>query len=166
MTAAFGADGHVTPLVTIWVVLVGMLVLAALDVWRQEVEDVAIIAILVLAVAGFTIEGVTVIQWVGGVLAAAVAFLVYLNLGVRGVMGGGDVKLASVPAFVLGVCSPVLGVWWIAGAILIQQVLTLALARRPKASAAGASVVPAALPHVPAMAASMLIAIVAFPTLL
>jgi Flp pilus assembly protein protease CpaA len=167
MEALLSFQGHVTPMITITVVIAGMIILAALDVWRHEVEDYAIVALLVLATGGMLLEGITLTQWLGGILSAAIAFLVYLNLGMSGVMGGGDVKLSVVPAFVLGASSPLLGLWWIAGAVLVHQLLMLLLARRPRAALAG-SMRPAAiaLPHVPAMAGAMVIATVAFPVLL
>jgi Flp pilus assembly protein protease CpaA len=150
-----GYEGRVVPTVTISVVLVGMLVLAALDVWRREVEDYATIALLAVAVVGMDLEGIVLEQWIGAVLAAAIAFMVYLRLGQRGVLGGGDVKLSVVPALVLGASNPIIGLWWIACAIVIHQAFFVVNARAQKA--------PLALPHVPAMALAALVSSVAFP---
>jgi prepilin signal peptidase PulO-like enzyme (type II secretory pathway) len=148
-------EGNVLPETTLLVVIAGLVVLAAVDVWRHEVEDYAVVALLGIAVIGMRLEGIHPQQWLGAVLAAAVAFMVYLNLGQRGVLGGGDVKLSVVPAFVLGAVNPVIGVWWIACAILIHQVLFFITARVRKTREA--------IPHVPAMAAATMVAAVAFP---
>ena len=136
----------VVPANTLLVVIAGLMLLAAIDVWREEVEDWAIAALLGIAVIGLHLEGILAQQWVGAVLAASVAFLIYLNLGQRGVLGGGDVKLSVVPAFVLGAANPLAGVWWIAGAILIHQALFVIIARTRRSREA--------IPHVPAMAAA------------
>lgn len=147
--------GSVLPVATIQMVLAGMLVLAAVDVWRREVEDWAVVALLGVAAIGMHLEGIHPQQWLGAVLAGAIAFLVYLELGMRGVLGGGDVKLAAVPAFVLGAANPVVGVWWIACALLIHQGIHWLTAR--------ASRFRGAIPHVPAMAAAAIVAAAAFP---
>lgn len=147
--------GDVLPERTILVVIAGMLVLAAVDVWRCEVEDYAVIALLGTAAIGLHLEGIHPQQWLGSVLAAAIAFMVYLNLGQRGVLGGGDVKLSVVPAFVLGAANPVIGVWWIACAILIHQALFALYVRVHKTREA--------IPHVPAMAAAAIAGAFALP---
>lgn len=165
MNLLIGIPGHVTPAVTITVVIVGMLVLAAFDVWRHEVEDVATLALLVVAVAGLGIQGIQPAQWVTAVASAAVAFVVYLYLGTRGVMGGGDVKLSVVPALVLGASNPFLGVWWIGCAILLHQLLIFVIARTIPRPAGAVRAVPMALPHVPAMTAAVLIATAVFPAI-
>jgi prepilin signal peptidase PulO-like enzyme (type II secretory pathway) len=151
----FPQDGHVVPTATITVVIVGLVVLAGIDVWRREVEDYATAGLLLVAIAGVAIEGIAPAQWIGAILASAIAFMVYLSLGQRGVMGGGDVKLSLVPAFVLGASNPIIGIWWIAGAIVIQQLFFYINARVQKA--------PEPFPHVPAMALATLVATVAFP---
>lgn len=147
--------GNVMPGTTLVVVIAGMVVLAAIDVWRQEVEDYAVVALFGIAAIGMHLEGIHPQQWLGAVLAAAIAFMVYLGLGQRGVLGGGDVKLSVVPAFVLGAANPVIGVWWIAAAILIHQGLFFVTSRLQKSREA--------IPHVPAMAAAAMVATVAFP---
>ncbi|MFJ2662650.1 prepilin peptidase [Arthrobacter koreensis] len=149
---------NVLPTTTIMVVVVGMLVLAAVDVWRREVEDYAVVILLGISVAGMYLEGIQPMQWLGALLAAGIAFGVYLVLGMRGAMGGGDVKLSVVPAFVLGAVNPLVGIWWVACAILIHQGICLVYTRIRRRRAV--------LPHVPAMAAAAIIASVAFPPLL
>ena len=149
---------NVMPGVTVWVVITGMVVLAAVDVWRREVENYAIVALLGIAVAGMHLESIHPQQWLGGFLAATIAFAVYLQLGRRGVLGGGDVKLSVVPAFVLGACNPIVGLWWVAGTLLIHQAVFVLWTR-----ARGTR---EAIPHVPAMAAGTVLAAVAFPGLL
>ena len=159
-TLLLGPANVVIPTTTILIVIAGMFVLAGLDVWRYEVEDVGIVALLLVGVAGLTQEGILPTQWVSGLLAAAVAFLVYLNLGMRGAVGGGDVKLAVVPAFVLGAANPIVAIWWVACSLLLHQLLIVAARRftaRP-ATSGGAKAAPIALPHVPAMAVSMYVA--------
>lgn len=149
---------NVLPGTTMWVVIAGMLVLAAVDVWRREVENYAIAALLGIAVTGMYLEGIHPQQWLGAFLAAGIAFAVYLHLGRRGILGGGDVKLSVVPAFVLGACNPVLGVWWVACAVLIHQVIFAVWARARRTREA--------IPHVPAMAAGTILAAAVFPGLL
>lgn len=153
---------HVIPAITVTVVIAGMLVLAALDVWRLEVEDYATLLLGVVAVVGLAYEGVDVSQWFAAVLSAAIAFAIYAHLGLRGFMGGGDVKLSVVPAFVLGACNPFLGIWWVAVSIVIQQVIFVAIARVRPVAAGGGQALPIAVPHVPAMATSMVVAAAVF----
>lgn len=155
-----GSDASI-PAVTILIVAAGMLVLGFLDVIRLEVETVATVALGLVAIGGLIVEGVTRHQWLGGVLAAAFAFGIYLVLGMRGVMGGGDVKLAPVPALVLGVVHPLLALWWVSAALGAQTILGLLMGQR-RAHIAGtgghrAQTAQLALPHVPAMALAMLI---------
>lgn len=149
---------NVLPTTAILVVVVGMLVLAAVDVWRREVEDYAVLILLGISVTGMYLEGVQPMQWVGALLSAGIAFGVYLALGMRGVMGGGDVKLSVVPAFVLGACNPLVGIWWVACSILIHQVACVLYTRIRRRRAV--------LPHVPAMAVATIVASVAFPVLM
>lgn len=158
------SDDAVVPHTAIAGLLGAMFVLAAVDVWKQEIEDLATAAALLLVAGGLVIDGVHLDQWVGGVLTAAVAFLAYLLLGMRGLMGGGDVKLSVVPALVLGTVAPLLGIWWIAVALLIQQALfhVSALTQRTPA-AAGSNAVPMVIPHVPAMALAATATIAIFP---
>lgn len=154
---------HVAPTVTVLLVTVGMLVLAAADIWRHEVEDWATAALLLVAAGGLIWEGISIQQGITAVLSGAIAFMTYLSLGVRGVMGGGDVKLSVVPALVLGACNPFLGVWWIAASILIQQGFFFVASRRVRVASGATSGDAFVLPHVPAMAAAMLIAPLLFP---
>lgn len=155
---------HVVPTLTLFLVSVGTLVLAAADIWRQEVEDWATVILLAVAAGGMLWEGISAGQWISGALSAAIAFLIYLALGMRGVMGGGDVKLSVVPALVLGAWSPFLGLWWIAASILIQQVFFWVASRNVQSVGSSSRTEPVALPHVPAMAAALLAASVIFPT--
>lgn len=158
MLGLFSPAVQVIPTVTVLLVTVGMLVLAAADIWRHEVEDYATAILLAVAAGGLISEGVSAQQGVSGALSAGIAFLVYLALGIRGVMGGGDVKLSVVPALVLGACNPFLGVWWIAASILIQQAFFVAVTHRVLAAARRSGDEAFTLPHVPAMATAMLVA--------
>jgi len=144
------------PATALTVAIAGMLALAVVDLWREEIEDWATIALAVATVSALAYDGVSAAQWVAAALSAAVVFLAYLELGMRGVMGGGDVKLAAVPALTLGAVSPFLGVWAAAVAILLQQVLLRASTWRARPPAGGA------LPHVPAMAAALIAAAIVF----
>lgn len=149
---------HTAPTLTFILVSVGMLALAVADIIRREVEDFATIALLIVTVGGLAVEGISAEQWASGILSAAVGFTVYLALGTRGVLGGGDVKLSLVPALLLGACNPFLGVWWVAASLLIQHVffLTARFATSGESSVVG-------LPHVPAMTTALMVAWVLFP---
>ncbi|WP_311245423.1 MULTISPECIES: prepilin peptidase [unclassified Microbacterium] len=157
-------SGVVTiPTITALVVIVGMFVLAGLDIWRHEVEGYATIILAGVAAAGVTLEGISAQQWVAGLISAALAFTVYLALGIRGVMGGGDVKLAAVPAFVLATINPVLGAWWVGVSLLIQQLFFTAARLSVRRTAGDTRNVTVVMPHVPAMTAGMVIAVSIFP---
>lgn len=155
-----GAHVTVLPVYTLLVVTIGMLILAAADICRHEVEDWATAILFLVACAGLLWEGVSPHQWLAGALSGAIAFLVYLALGMQGFIGGGDVKLAAVPALVLGACVPFLGVWWVAASIGLQQVFFIITTRlaRPRGFSRGQAAQALVLPHVPAMATVMLIA--------
>lgn len=157
-------SGVVTiPTITALVVIVGMFVLAALDVWRHEVEGYATIILAGATAAGVTLEGISAQQWLIGIISGALAFTVYLALAVHGLMGGGDVKLAAVPAFILGTMHPVLGAWWIGVSLLIQQLFFMAARRSIRRTAGGTQSTAAMMPHVPAMTAGMVVAVTIFP---
>lgn len=157
------SGAHVTPTFTFLLVSVGLLVLAAIDIHTREVEDYATAMLLAVTTLSLLWEGVSAGQWASGLLSAAVAFLIYLALGMRGVLGGGDVKLSAVPALLLGAANPFLGVWWVAASLLIQHGFFL-MARSPAGKAEPAQAETSALPHVPAMAAALLTAWTIFPT--
>jgi Flp pilus assembly protein protease CpaA len=167
MLALFSGLGsgtpQVNPTVTIAVVIAGLVLLAAYDLWKQTVEDWAIVALTAIAIVGLGAEHISLQQWVGAVLSAAVTFLIYLHLGTKGVMGGGDVKLSVVPGLVLGAANPLLGIWWVAGSIAVHQVFALVVSRAARRSTGATASVPVALPHVPAMAVGMLLAVTLFP---
>ncbi|MCY1718453.1 A24 family peptidase [Microbacterium sp. SL62] len=139
-----------------------MLALATADIWRQEVEDWATVLLATAVLVAVSLEGISAQQWVAGALSAALAFAIYLALALRGAMGGGDVKLSVVPAFLLGAANPVLGLWWVCVSMLIQHGLFLGM-RRWRVAAAGGGVVPVELPHVPAMTASLIASVMIFP---
>ncbi|WIB65647.1 prepilin peptidase [Curtobacterium sp. MCBD17_040] len=93
--------------------------------------------------------GLTGQQALNGALCAAIVFLLYLELGVHGWIGGGDVKFAPVPAFILGAVHPMLACWWLVTTIALQGVFSVG-ARTFR--------LPAGLPHLPAMALCFLAA--------
>lgn len=163
MTELFlGPANAVAPHVAIAVALVGLFVLAAVDIWREEVEDWAT-AILLVAVASTLVAiDITPGQWLNAILSAAATFTIYLWLGTKGVMGGGDVKLSLVPALALGAANPFLAIWWIAAAIAMHQVLGYAVSLSVEGRAIKRSQA-IALPHVPAMAIAATLATVVFP---
>ena len=66
--------GASIPAVTIFIVAAGMLVLGFIDVIRLEVETAASVALGLVAIGGLIVEGVTVQQWLGGAMAALIAF--------------------------------------------------------------------------------------------
>lgn len=148
---------------TLLIVIAGLVLLALYDLWKQTVEDWAIVALLGIAVASLAFEHITLAQWTGAILSAAAVFLIYLMLGTRGVMGGGDVKLSIVPGLVLGAVNPLLGIWWVAGSIVVHQVFHLLVVKTAGKPAGGTVAVPVALPHVPAMAVGMMLAVTLFP---
>lgn len=146
------AASHIIPALTLFVVSAGLLVLGAADIWREEVEDYATVALLLITVAALVHEGISPQQWLAGALSAAVVFLFYLSLGVHGLMGGGDVKLSAVPALVLGASMPLLGLWWAAASVVIQYGFFAVAGRlAPGSTTPG-------LPHVPAMAVAFVLA--------
>jgi len=125
------------------VVLITLVVAAVIDVCIEWIPDTFTgVAGVGLVVASFH-AGVTWDEYLNGALSAAVIFLAYLELGVRGIIGGGDVKLSVLPAAVLGAVSPMLALWWFVTTIALQGLLSLA--GRTSRS-------PAGIPHVPAMA--------------
>jgi len=153
---------HVFPMLTITAVSMGMLVLAVVDVWRQEVENWATGLLLAITLAGLWLQGIAASQWAGAVLSAATVFTLYLLMGMYGLMGGGDVKLSVVPGLVLGAMHPFLGIWWVAASIAVHQVLfkLVAVGARAAGDARQRSV--EALPHVPAMTAAILFSTLVF----
>lgn len=155
---------HVVPSLTILAVCGGMLVLAVFDILREEVEDVATIALAATTVIGMTLEGIAASQWITGIVSAVIAFTAYFWLGIQGKMGGGDVKLVGVPALVLGAANPFLGLFWVVLSIFVQQ-CTFLLWRVmvPVGQSGSTTKTVARLPHVPAMAISLVVSVSFFP---
>ena len=152
-----------TPTVAVSVVIVGLVALACYDLWKQTVENWSIVALLGVAVGAMSFEHISAQQWLGAVLSALVVFMIYLALGTRGVMGGGDVKLSIVPGLVLGAVSPMLGLWWAASSIVVHQAFFFLVARTPRRAEATSDAAAVALPHVPAMSVAMVLAVTVFP---
>lgn len=141
----------VVPAVTLIGVATAMIVLAAIDLWREQLHDLVTVLVLLAALAGLSLEGIAPAQWVGAVGSAVVVFLTYLALGLRGAMYGGDVKLSPLPALVLGAVSPVLAFLWLTSTFAVQTLFHGVAARLQAQPAVGPSV-PTEMPHVPAMA--------------
>lgn len=135
------------PTTAILILLVGMTLLAFVDVHRQEVEDWATAVLGLAVIWGLHFDGISVNQWVWGAVSAAAVFLAYLELGTLGRMGGGDVKLSPVPALVLGAINPLLAVWSVALAFSIQSGFQVVNRFVVKAESP-------AMPHVPAIFAA------------
>lgn len=130
-------------LVPVHLVLLALVVAAVIDVSVQWIPDTfTAVAGAALVLASIHAH-ITLQQSVDGLLTAAVVFLLYLELGVRGIIGGGDVKLAPIPAAVLGAVNPVLGLWWFVSTIALQGLFSLT---------GKALKQPVGIPHVPAMA--------------
>lgn len=124
-------------------VLLFMVVAAVIDLAVQWVPDsLTAVAAGAVAAAAFY-ANITTQQVVVGALCGLIAFLVYLELGVRGIFGGGDVKLVAIPAFILGAVNPLLALWWFTATIGLQGLLSVGNR---------ALKLPAGIPHVPAMA--------------
>lgn len=134
------------PATALTVLLTGMAVLAVADVLYEKVEDWATGLLAIAVFAALLYDGVPAGQVIGGLVAAAVVFVLFLEIGVTGRMGGGDVKLSPVPALVLGTISPLLAFWWVGVAFAIQAVAQLA------AQPSGQAKTAIAIPFVPAMA--------------
>lgn len=135
----------VFPSSAIAVLLLGMLALAVYDLLREEVPNWGTVLLGAGVLIALVHDGVTPSQWAYGILTAGLAFWFYLTLGIRGTMGGGDVKLVPVPALVLGVIHPVLALWAIALSFAVQTVVQIGVQPTNRT-------VPVALPHVPSMA--------------
>ena len=132
------------PTTALLVLLVGMAALAVVDLIRQEVDDWATGVLAIGTVVALFHDSISGAQWAQGLICAALVFALYLELGTRGAMGGGDVKLSPIPALVLAVIHPLLALWSVALAFSIQSGFQLAV--RPAFVGS-----PVALPHVPAM---------------
>lgn len=106
-------------------VLILLVVLAFVDVATHTVPN----SVSLLATAGVVwiaaAAGISPQQWLGGILAALIVFLFYLELHLDDFFGGGDVKIAIVPAFALGIVSPLIALWWVSMAIAIQSIFSL-----------------------------------------
>ena len=137
--------GLIIPVTAFAVLVFGMVLLAVADIRTKEVDPWSTAALAFAAVVALFSDGVTVSQWTSGLISAVLVFILYLEMGMRGKMGGGDVKLSPLPALVLGTISPFLALWAVALAFSLQA--TLQFAVRPQSSFAA----PVALPHVPAI---------------
>ncbi|KQO98704.1 prepilin peptidase [Leifsonia sp. Leaf264] len=145
--------GGEAPIAAFLIVLTGLAYLAFVDAKRLEVDGWSTAALAAATLIAFRVDGLTGWQWIWAAAAGALVFVFYLELGVEGRVGGGDVKLAAIPAAVIGTVSPMLAVWAVLVAFGVQSFLRL-LAR----IFVGPSVTE--LPHVPAMFAGFAAAIV------
>jgi Flp pilus assembly protein protease CpaA len=132
--------------------MLALTAMAAIDVWRQKVYDSSLAVLAVVAVLALHHDHISAIQWMWAGLCALTAFLFYLELGAHGQIGGGDVKLAAIPAAVFGAVNPLIAIWWVTATIAAQSVVGL-IDRRSTARS-----VPSPLPHVPAMAITSVLA--------
>jgi len=149
--------GNYIPETAVLVLLAGLAILAFLDIRRREVDGSAT-AVLGAALAVILVrEPLEASQWISGFASALVAFAFYLERGRRGRMGGGDVKLVAIPAFILGVIHPLLAAWGIF--VLIFGVQMAVRLVHTLATRATKSTTPEPLPHVPAMFAGTAIAL-------
>lgn len=149
--------GNYIPATAVLVLLAGLAILAILDLRRREVDGSAT-AILGAALAVILVrEPLQASQWIFGFASAVVAFGFYLERGRRGRMGGGDVKLIAIPAFVLGLIHPLLAVWGIF--VLVFGVQMAVRLVHTLVTRAESTTVPEPLPHVPAIFAGTAIAL-------
>jgi prepilin signal peptidase PulO-like enzyme (type II secretory pathway) len=124
-------------------VLLFLIVAAVIDLAVRWIPDtLTAVAAGALAASAFHAD-ITVHQVIIGALCGVLAFLVYVELGVRGIFGGGDIKLVAIPAFILGAVHPLLALWWFTASIGLQGLLSIGNR---------ALKLPAGVPHVPAMA--------------
>ncbi len=125
------------------VVLLLLIAAAVIDLSIQWIPDTFTAAAAGLLVASALHADITPHQAVTGVLCGAIAFLIYVELGVHGILGGGDVKLVPIPAAILGAVNPLLALWWLTSAVSLQGLLSIGNR---------ALRLPPGVPHVPAMA--------------
>jgi prepilin peptidase CpaA len=124
------------------VVIVGLLIFAALvDIATRTIPDGVAIAVALLGICGrllFGLPGLT-----GSVVAALILFALLVFLNARGLMGGGDVKLAAATALGLPVGSfyQFLIVTSVAGGIvaLVHLFLRTVIREPPRTPPRGAS---------------------------
>ncbi|WP_159600085.1 hypothetical protein, partial [Agromyces humi] len=138
----------VIPYTALLIVVIGLAVLAAADVATHRVEWLPTMLLGAAAASALWYDGITVQQWIWAILTAAAVFLFYLEMGVLGRFGGGDITLAPIPALVIGAVNPILGIWVFTVAIALQGVVSLAVRiglKDPQPT----------LPHVPAMFAGV-----------
>jgi Flp pilus assembly protein protease CpaA len=147
-------DPIVMPGVTLFILICAMAVLALADLKWQKVDPWSTAALGAAAVLGLLVDGISATQWILALASAAIAFVIYLELGVHGIMGGGDIKLSPIPALVLGAINPLLALWWLCLAISIQAGIR-AVSARPGPGETEE------MPHVPAMFYAAVISAVA-----
>ncbi|MGW8431182.1 prepilin peptidase [Curtobacterium citreum] len=123
-------------------VLLFLVVAAVIDVSVRWIPDTLTAVAAGAVAASAYYAGITAHQIAVGALCGLLAFLVYLELGVRGVFGGGDVKLVAIPAFILGAVHPLLALWWFTATIGLQGLLSIGNR---------ALKLPPGIPHLPAM---------------
>ncbi|WP_185204241.1 A24 family peptidase [Glaciihabitans sp. INWT7] len=128
----------------IFVVVVGMGILAIADLRWAEVDNWSTAALSVAVLLALVHDEIVAAQWVSAFLCAGAVFACYLELGVRGNMGGGDVKLSPVPALVLGAINPFLAIWGVALGFCLQAAIHV-VSRGSNIAA------DKPLPHVPSM---------------
>ena len=124
-------------------VLIAVVIGAIIDVSIRWIPDTFTAVTAGALVASALHAGITPTQTIDGVLCAIIAFLVYVELGVYGYFGGGDVKFIPIPAAILGAVSPALALVWFTATIGLAGGL----------SATGRAMgLPAGIPHLPAVA--------------
>lgn len=116
---------EVLPTTAVLVALLGVGLLAFEDVRTRKVDGWSTIVLAVSVCFAFLIGGVSLTQWLWAAGCGAAAFLLYLELGIAGRMGGGDVKLIPIPVAVVAAINPVLAVWSVLLIFAVQNVLQL-----------------------------------------
>jgi prepilin signal peptidase PulO-like enzyme (type II secretory pathway) len=139
----------VIPTTAFAVSLVGLAVLAFVDVYTRKVEDYATLVLAFAVIFALRHDGISAEQWAWGAASALLVFGTYLELGTSGRMGGGDVKLSPVPALVFGAVNPLLAIWSVALAFSVQSAFQIVNRHGFKNPSP-------AMPHVPAIFAASL----------
>ena len=124
-TAFFFAPGHYT-----WIALgvLGFLMgaLAAIDLKTHLIKDQHTIITAILTVPLALLAAFNLGPWnfLYGILAAVIIFLVFFALVLFvGFGSGGDIKFSPIPAFALGVINPLISAVWLFLALIVTVVL-------------------------------------------
>lgn len=141
------------PIAAAAVIVIGLTVIAAIDVATHKIHGVSTVALGVTAVVVLAmVDRIQPAQWLSAGFAGALAFVLYLEFAVMSTdrifggsaVGAGDIKLIGIPAAVFGASSIVLAV-----TVLYLGVATQTVLARGRGNASST-------PHGPALAIAAL----------